>query len=112
MFKPTNLSFLCWTVRKVKMGLDPPPGCSLSIVKIESLHQRFSKVNSMLYSGWEALRKVRVTPNAPANGSLSRQSLAYLQASSQYVKEVSKLLKTGVTTLRSNSTSYEVVPGI
>ncbi|XVE86848.1 hypothetical protein DITRI_Ditri18aG0068200 [Diplodiscus trichospermus] len=96
-------------VRKIKMGLDPPPGCNLSIVKIESLHQRFSKVNSMLYSGWEALRKVRVTPNAPINGSLSRQSLAYLHASSQYIKEVSKLLKTGATTLCSNSTSYEVV---
>lgn len=97
-------------VRKVKLGLDPPPGCNLSIVKIESLNQRFSKVNSMLYTGWEALRKVRVTPNTPANGSLSRQSLAYLQASSQYIKEVSKILKTGVTTLRSSSTSYEVVP--
>ncbi|XVF59087.1 hypothetical protein PTKIN_Ptkin07bG0246700 [Pterospermum kingtungense] len=97
-------------VRKVKLGLDAPPGCNLSIVKIESLHQRFSKINSKLYSGWEAFRKVRVTPNIPANGSLSRQSLAYLQASSQYIKEVSKLLKTGVTTLRSSSTSYEAVP--
>ncbi|XWS45008.1 hypothetical protein CRYUN_Cryun15aG0098800 [Craigia yunnanensis] len=96
-------------VRKVKMGLDPPPGCNLSIVKIESLHQRFSKVNSMLYSGWEALRKVRVTPSTPVNGSLSRQSLVYLQASSQYIKEVSKLLKAGVTTLHRSSTSYEVV---
>ncbi|KAE8718175.1 Ribosomal protein L10 family protein isoform 2 [Hibiscus syriacus] len=97
-------------VRRVKMGLDPPPGCNLSIMKMESLHHRFCKVNSMLYSGWEALRKVRVTPNTPANGSLSKQSLAYLQASSQYIKEVSKLLKTGVTTLHSNSTSYEVIP--
>ncbi|OMO73001.1 hypothetical protein COLO4_27342 [Corchorus olitorius] len=97
-------------VRKVKIGLDPPPGCNLSIVKIESLHQRFNNVNSMLYSGWEALRKVRVTPNTPANASLSKQSLAYLQASGQYIKQVSKLLKSGVTTLRSNSTSYEVVP--
>ncbi|PPD98658.1 hypothetical protein GOBAR_DD04322 [Gossypium barbadense] len=98
-------------VRKVKMGLDPPPGCNLSIVKMESVHQRFCKVNSMLHSGWEALRKVRVAPNTPVNGSLSKQSLAYLQASSQYIKEVSKLLKTGVTTLRSNSTSYEEIPG-
>ncbi|GMJ04019.1 hypothetical protein like AT4G24610 [Hibiscus trionum] len=97
-------------VRKVKMGLDPPPGCNLSIMKMESLHQRFCKVNSMLYSGWEALRKVRVTPNTAANGSLSKQSLAYLQASRQYIKEVSKLLKTGVTTLHSNSTTYEVIP--
>ncbi|KAK6237922.1 hypothetical protein QUC31_003391 [Theobroma cacao] len=97
-------------VRKVKMGLDPPPGCNLSIVKMESLHQHFSNVNSMLYSGWEALRKVRVTPNTPANGSLSRQSLSYLQASGQYIKQVTKLLKTGVTTFRSSSTSYEVVP--
>ncbi|KAK8271038.1 hypothetical protein V6Z12_D11G236900 [Gossypium hirsutum] len=97
-------------VRKVKMGLDPPPGCNLSIVKMESVHQRFCKVNLMLHSGWEALRKVRVAPNTPVNGSLSKQSVAYLQASSQYIKEVSKLLKTGVTTLRSNSTSYEEIP--
>ncbi|KAA3473775.1 Ribosomal protein L10 family protein isoform 2 [Gossypium australe] len=97
-------------VRKVKMGLDPPPGCNLSIVKMESVHQRFCKVNSMLHSGWEALRKVRVAPNTPVNGSFSKQSLAYLQASSRYIKEVSKLLKTGVTTLRSNSTSYEEIP--
>ncbi|KAB2058181.1 hypothetical protein ES319_A11G216900v1 [Gossypium barbadense] len=97
-------------VRKVKMGLDPPPGCNLSIVKMGSVHQRFCKVNSMLHSGWEALRKVRLAPNTPVNGSLSKQSLAYLQASSQYIKEVSKLLKTGVTTLRSNSTSYEEIP--
>lgn len=94
------------------MGLDSPPGCNLSIVKMESVYQRFGKVNSMLHSGWEALRKVRVAPNTPVTGSLSKQSLAYLQASSQYIKEVSKLLKTGVTTLRSNSTSYEAIPGI
>ncbi|XP_039058576.1 uncharacterized protein LOC120202173 [Hibiscus syriacus] len=97
-------------VRKVKMGLDPPPGCNLSLMKMESLHQRFCKMNSMLFSGWEALRNVRVTPNTPANVSLSKQSLAYLKASRQYIKEVSKLLKTGVTTLHSNSTSYDVNP--
>ena len=51
-------------------------------------------------------------PRIPANGSFSRKSLAYVHASSQYIKQVSGLLKTGVTTLRSSPSSYEGVQGI
>ncbi|XP_031265105.1 uncharacterized protein LOC116123465 isoform X3 [Pistacia vera] len=101
-------------VRKVKMGLDAPPGCNFSslkpsMVKVESFRQHFSHLNSMLNSGWGAMQKVRVTPSVPESGSLAQKSLAYVHASSQYVKEVSKLLRNGVATLSKNSTSYEVV---
>ncbi|KAK9284724.1 hypothetical protein L1049_023901 [Liquidambar formosana] len=100
-------------VRKVKMALDPPTGCSFSSLKpptmeLESCRLRFSNLKSTLSSGWEALRKVRVSPHTAARGSFSRQSLAYLHASTQYIKQVSELFKTGVTNLR-NSSSYEVV---
>lgn len=101
-------------VRKVKMGLDPPTGCSFSTLKptnekMELLRYRLSNLQSTLSSGWEALRRVRVSPRVPANSSFSQQSLAYMHASSQYVKQVSELLKIGFTTLR-NSPTYEVVP--
>ncbi|XP_044469211.1 uncharacterized protein LOC123198570 isoform X2 [Mangifera indica] len=101
-------------VRKVKMGLDPPPGCNFSslkpsMVKVESFRQHFSNLNSRLNSGWGAIQKVRVTPGVPKNGTLAQKSLAYVHASSQYVKAVSKLLRNGVATLSKNSTSYEVV---
>ncbi|KAJ0098152.1 hypothetical protein Patl1_28296 [Pistacia atlantica] len=101
-------------VRKVKMGLDAPPGCNFSslkpsMVKVESFRQHFSHLNSMLNSGWGAMQKVRVTPSVPESASLAQKSLAYVHASSQYVKEVSKLLRNGVATLSKNSTSYEVV---
>uniref|UniRef100_A0A5B6ZKD2 Pesticidal crystal cry8Ba protein n=1 Tax=Davidia involucrata TaxID=16924 RepID=A0A5B6ZKD2_DAVIN len=101
-------------VRKVKMALDPPTGCSFSSlrapkVKLESVRSHFSNLQSTLSSGWQAVRKIRFVPRMPANGSFPRQSLAYMQASAQYVKQVSGLLKIGVTTLRSSSSSYEVV---
>ncbi|XP_010266256.1 PREDICTED: uncharacterized protein LOC104603800 [Nelumbo nucifera] len=100
-------------VRKVKMALDPPTGCSFSSlrapVKMESLRHRVSNLQSTLSSGWEALRKIRVVPRVPANGSFSRHSLAYVHAGAQYIKQVSGLLKVGVTTLRNSSASYEVV---
>ncbi|KAL5755308.1 hypothetical protein ACOSP7_023528 [Xanthoceras sorbifolium] len=101
-------------VRKVKMGLEPPPGCNLSslkpsMVKVKSVRRHFSNLNSMLNSGWEAIRRVPVTPHPPANGSFSQQSLAYVHASAQYIKEVSKLCRNGITTLRKNSSAYEVV---
>ncbi|XP_020090273.1 uncharacterized protein LOC109711557 isoform X2 [Ananas comosus] len=100
-------------VRKVRMSLDMPSGCSFSslrspVVKIETLRYRLSNVQSTLSSGWESLRKVRVLPHLPANSSFSRHSLAYMHASAQYIKQVSGLLKVGVTTLRSSS-SYEIV---
>lgn len=101
-------------VRKVKMALDPPTGCSIStyrpsLIKLETIKYRFSNLQSTLSSGWQALRKIRVAPRLPANGSFSRQSLAYVHAGTQYIKQVSGLLKTGVTTLRNSSSSYEVV---
>ncbi|CAL9748396.1 unnamed protein product [Musa acuminata subsp. burmannicoides] len=101
-------------VRKVRMALDMPSGCSFSplrlpMVKLESLQYRMSNLQSTLSSGWESLRKVRVMPRLPANSSFSRHSLAYMHASAQYIKQVSGLLKTGVTSLRSSSSSYEVM---
>ncbi|KAL5714311.1 hypothetical protein ACHQM5_016292 [Ranunculus cassubicifolius] len=100
-------------VRKVKMSLDPPTGCSslslkLPIIKTETLRLRLTSLQSNLSSGCTSLSKVRVVPRVPANGSLSRHSLAYVNASTQYIKQVSGLLKVGVTTLRSSSSSYEV----
>ncbi|CAL5054437.1 unnamed protein product [Urochloa decumbens] len=96
-------------VRKVRMSVDMPSGCnfsSLPMVKLDSVRYRLSNVQSTLSSGWESVRRVRVLPQLPANSSFSKHSLAYMQASAQYIKQVSGLLKVGVTTLRSNS-SYE-----
>lgn len=97
------------------MSVDMPPGCSFAslkppAVKLESLRNRLSNLQSTLSSAWEALRKVRVVPRLPANNSFSRHSLAYVHASTQYIKQVSGLLKVGVNSLR-NSSSYEVVQG-
>lgn len=101
------------------MALDPPTGCSISSlrppsIKMETIRYQLSNVQSTLCSGWHALRKVRVVPRLPAttSRSFSRQSLAYVHASTQYIKQVSGLLKTGVTTLRNSSSSYESVQGI
>ncbi|KAF5456023.1 hypothetical protein F2P56_025539 [Juglans regia] len=101
-------------VRKVKMALDPPTRCSISsfrppAIRLESIQYHFSNFQSKLCSGWQALRKIRVVPRLPANGSFSRQSLAYVQAGTQYIKQVSRLLKNGVTTLRNSPSTYEAV---
>lgn len=109
------LTYACGAVRKVRMSLDMPSGCSLSSCKspsvnLESLRYRMSNFQSTLSSGWESLRKIRVLHRLPANSSFSRHSLAYVRASMQYIKQVSALLKTGVTALR-NSSSYEIVQG-
>ncbi|KDP41462.1 hypothetical protein JCGZ_15869 [Jatropha curcas] len=103
-------------VRRVKTVLDPPTGCSMSSLtlrapklKLESVRYRFSKLQSTLSTAWQAFRKIRVAHCLPANGSFSRQSLAYVHASTQYLKQVSGLLKIGVTSLRNSSSSYEVV---
>lgn len=101
-------------VRKVKIGLDLPPGCSfsslnLSMIKVELIRQHFSNLNSMVISGWDEIRKVRITPRIPANGSFSQQSLAYVHASTKYVKEVSRVLRNRVTTSHKTSSSYEAV---
>ncbi|XP_041021346.1 uncharacterized protein LOC121262803 isoform X2 [Juglans microcarpa x Juglans regia] len=101
-------------VRKVKMALDPPTGCSISsfrppAIRLESLQCHCSSLQSTITSGWHAVRKIRVAPRLPANGSFSRQSLAYVHASTRYIKQVSGLLKNGVTTLRNSPSSYEAV---
>ncbi|KAK7275828.1 hypothetical protein RIF29_16953 [Crotalaria pallida] len=102
-------------VRKVKMGLEPPTGCSMSSlmthkIKMETVRHRFSSLQSALSSGWQALRRVRFAPLLPADGSLARQSMAYVHASTRYLQQVSGLLKVGVvTTLRNSSSSYEAV---
>lgn len=105
-------------VRKARMGLDPPTGCSFGSVKapvinMESARLQLSKVQRSVLSGWHALRRVRFVLHKPAEGSLSKKSLAYVQASSQYLKQVSGLLKVGVvTTLRNSASSYEPAQGM
>ncbi|WCJ24715.1 hypothetical protein M5689_006651 [Euphorbia peplus] len=103
-------------VRRVKTVLDPPTGCSMSSLtlrapklKIDLVQYHLSKMHSTLCTAWRSLRKIHVAPRITANGSFSRQSLAYVHASTRYIKQVSGLLKTGVTSLRNSSTSYEVV---
>ncbi|CAL5365202.1 unnamed protein product [Camellia sinensis] len=101
-------------VRKVKMAKDLPTGCSFSslkpsMVKLESLRFHMSNAKSTISSAWGVIRTVRVAPRIPANSSFSRQSLAYVHAGTRYIKEVSGILKAGVTTFRSSSSSYEVV---
>jgi hypothetical protein len=89
------------------MSVDMPSGCnfsSLPVVKLDSVRHRLSNVQSTLSAGWESVRRVRVLPQVPANSSFSKHSLAYMQASAQYIKQVSGLLKVGATTLRSTST--------
>jgi len=122
LFNLSSQVSLCWdilhfAVRKVKMGLDPPTGCSMSSImtnkiKMDSVRNHFSNLQSSLSAGWQALRRIQFVPRLPANGSLARHSLAYVQASTRYMQQVSGLLKVGVTTLRNNSSSYEVVQGM
>uniref|UniRef100_A0A1D1Z558 Calcium-dependent secretion activator n=1 Tax=Anthurium amnicola TaxID=1678845 RepID=A0A1D1Z558_9ARAE len=100
-------------IRRVRMGLDKPSGCSFSsfqppMMKLKSIRHHMSNLQSTVSSGWVSLRKVRLLPHVPANSSFSRNSLAYMHASTQYIKQVSSLLKIGVTTLRNRS-SYEIV---
>ncbi|KAM0873373.1 hypothetical protein ACQ4PT_038102 [Festuca glaucescens] len=93
-------------VRKVRMSVDMPSGCSFSslpVVRFDSVKHRLSNVQSSITSGWETVRRVQVSPHVPPNSSFSKHSLAYMQASAQYIKQVSGLLKVGVSTLRSSS---------
>lgn len=88
------------------MSVDVPSGCnfsSLPVVKFDSVRHRLSNVQSSITSGWESVRRVQVATHVPPNSSFSKHSLAYMQASAQYIKQVSGLLKVGVTTLRSSS---------
>ncbi|KAL8226322.1 hypothetical protein R6Q57_016154 [Mikania cordata] len=101
-------------VRKVRMAVDPPTGCNFSSikppkVKLETVKRHLSTVQSKLSSGWQAVKRIPFSPRQPINGSFSHQSLAYMQASTQYIKQVSSLLKTGVSSLRSTSSANEVL---
>ncbi|XP_071704850.1 uncharacterized protein [Rutidosis leptorrhynchoides] len=101
-------------VRKVKMIVDQPSGCTFSSIKkppvekLQKFNRRLSNAKSTLYSEWQALSRVRVAPNFSTNGSLSHQSLAYLQFGTHYLKDVAGLLKVGVTSLHDPSTPPEV----
>ncbi|KAK9166916.1 hypothetical protein Scep_002107 [Stephania cephalantha] len=100
-------------VRKVKTDLDLPTGCSFSSLKPsrekrEAFRYHLSNLQSTLSSGWAALQTVHVVPQIPAHGSFSKKGLAYVHAGTEYLKQVSEILKVGMTTYRSGS-SYEVV---
>ncbi|CAI9111124.1 OLC1v1011265C1 [Oldenlandia corymbosa var. corymbosa] len=101
-------------VRKVKMGLEPPIGCSIvsfkpPMKKLQSLRGRLSSMKSTLSSEWEVYRKLRVPRHMPSNGSLSHQSLALVHVGTQYVKELPEFFRLGLTALRNHSASYEMV---
>ena len=114
-----NLSFQCVVfdaVRKVKIMPDVPSGCSFrsfssSSVNMECLRSRSSNFKSTVLAGWEAVRKIRVRPRPPLPATYSQRGLAYMQASAEYVREVSTLLKAGATSLR-NSTTNETTQGV
>lgn len=94
-----------------------PVGCSFSslnpsVIKVELLRQRLNSISSKVHSGWDAMRKVHVTAAIPPHGSFQQQGLAYMRVSSQYIKEVLKLLRNGVTMSHSRSSSYDVVQGM
>lgn len=112
----TCLNHAHLTVRRVKIGLDPPSGCSLtpiqSLIKSESLHARFSNVKSALHSAWAPIKQVHLSPQVPPNSSFSVQSVAYARASTKYMKQTSALVKTGATSLFCSSSPYEVVHGM
>ncbi|XP_021912220.1 uncharacterized protein LOC110825972 [Carica papaya] len=100
-------------VKRVKTTLDPPTGCSMlslrPVIKVEAIQHHLSNLQSALSYRWQALRKIRAPPRIPAKASFSRQGFAYVHASTHYIKQVSGLLKIGVTSLRNSSTSYDVV---
>ncbi|KAK4747499.1 hypothetical protein SAY87_014085 [Trapa incisa] len=106
-------------VRKVKTILDAPTGCSIlslrvpsslrpASLKMDSIKHQFSNLQSTISSQWRAIKKIHTIKRIPENGSFSRQSSVYVHAGTQYLKQVSSLLKTGVTSLRNSSSSYEV----
>ncbi|XP_039069175.1 uncharacterized protein LOC120215602 [Hibiscus syriacus] len=98
-------------VRKVKATLDPPTGCSMSSLSAPEikLETKLSNFQSVLSSRWNTLKRIRVAPHLPAGRSFTAKSSAYMHAGTQYVKQVSRLLKTGITSLRNGSSSYEIV---
>ncbi|EPS72022.1 hypothetical protein M569_02736, partial [Genlisea aurea] len=103
-------------VRKVKMGLEPPTGCtfaslkSQSSVKLESFQHRLSSVKSVVSSERKALKSERVPAVITVKGSLFHKGMAYIiLGTRRYLKEVPELIKVGFNAWRGSSTSYEVV---
>ncbi|KAL3630223.1 hypothetical protein CASFOL_023207 [Castilleja foliolosa] len=103
-------------VRKVKMGVDPPTGCtftsvkSSSMVKLETFQLRLSNMKSIVTAERKALRKDRIIPVMTVNGSSMPQSIAYIIVGARrHLKEVPKLFKIGFNAWCSTSSSYEVV---
>ncbi|KAG9135284.1 hypothetical protein Leryth_015186 [Lithospermum erythrorhizon] len=99
-------------VRKVKIGLDSPTGCSFSSikpsqVKVDALRTKISNTKSTMCAEWANVRKTRVRPHIPSNGSISQKSLAYMHVGAQYMKELSGVVKVGLTSMRSNSSTSE-----
>ncbi|GER27315.1 DNA repair protein RAD50 [Striga asiatica] len=103
-------------VRKVKMGFEPPTGCtfkylkSASVVKMETFQHKLSNVKSIVSSEMKALKRERVAPTVVVDGSLFQQSLAYITVGTRrYLKEVPELIKAGFKAFRSSSSSSEEV---
>lgn len=99
------------------MTLDPPTGCNFSSIKppkikLETVKRHVFNVKSKISSGWKAVRRIPFSPQVPVDNSLSSQSLAYMKASTQYIKQVSGLLKNGVSSLRNTSSTKEVLQGL
>eukprot|EP01018_Ginkgo_biloba_P025795 Gb_04081 [translate_table: standard] len=101
-------------VHRLKIKLVVASGCSFPCIgpileHLKPLGKYFSNIQSALLAGWAAVRKVRVIPRAPLRATHSQRSAAYMQAGAQYVRQVSGLLKAGMTTLR-NTTLMERAP--
>ncbi|XP_062100220.1 uncharacterized protein LOC133806101 [Humulus lupulus] len=102
-------------VRKVKIGSDPLPSCGTlpfinsSVLEKESLQRQYSHLKSNISSSWKSIQNVRLAPKVPANGSFSRQSLAYAKAVTRYMKQVSEVLKVGATNLCRGPLPYNQV---
>lgn len=100
------------------MALDVPNGCTFSsmknppVLKLQKFNRRLSGMKSTVHSEWVALKRVRVAPKFSANGSISHQSLAYLNFGTHYLKDVAGLLKVGVTSLHNASTPPEPEQGM
>ena len=99
------------------MVSDQPTGCTFQSIKnppvekLQKLNRRLSFMKSRVYSEWEALSRVRVAPVISPNGSLSDKSLAYLHFGTRYLKDVSGIVKVGITSLHNTSTPREAVQG-
>ncbi|KAI3695361.1 hypothetical protein L1987_78357 [Smallanthus sonchifolius] len=97
-------------VKRIKMLLDSPNGCTCSsiknpLLKLQKGNRRLSGMKSTVHSEWEALKRVRVAPKFSANRSLSHQSLAYLHFGTLYLRDVAGLLKVGITSLQNDAST-------